>query len=208
MSHYNFKKITVVPSAKDFVDIVLSRTQRKTPTVIRKHFKISRIRQFYTRKIKFTQQTFHDKLSAILNEFPKLDDVHPFYADLMNVLYDRDHYKLALGQVNTAKHLINNVAKDYVRLFKFGDSLYRCKQLKRSALGRMCTIMKRQNQSLRYLEQVSGSYSGYFNTRGWGALGSAPFSPVLITLFSRHVLCTGRNGLGMGLPFWWAWGLN
>ena len=154
MSHYNFKKITVVPTAKDFVDIVLSRTQRKTPTVIRKHFKISRIRQFYTRKVKFTQQTFHDKLSSILNEFPKLDDVHPFYADLMNVLYDRDHYKLALGQVNTAKHLIDNVAKDYVRLLKFGDSLYRCKQLKRSALGRMCTIMKRQNQSLQYLEQV------------------------------------------------------
>ena len=77
----------------------------------------------------------------------------------MNVLYDRDHYKLALGQVNTAKHLIDNVAKDYVRLLKFGDSLYRCKQLKRSALGRMCTIMKRQNQSLQYLEQVSVSLS-------------------------------------------------
>ena len=154
MSHYNFKKITVVPSSKDFVDIILSKTQRKTPTVVHKHFKISRIRQFYTRKIKFTQQNFHDKLAAILTEFPKLDDIHPFYADLMNVLYDKDHYKLALGQINTAKHLIDNVAKDYVRLLKFGDSLYRCKQLKKAALGRMCTIMKRQNQSLQYLEQV------------------------------------------------------
>jgi len=37
---------------------------------------------------------------------------------------------------------------------KYGDSLYRCKQLKRAALGRMATIMKRQNQSLTYLEQV------------------------------------------------------
>ena len=154
MSHYNFKRVTVVPSAKDFLDIVLSKTQRKTPTVIHKHYKISRIRQFYTRKIKFTQQTFHDKLAAIITEFPKLDDIHPFYADLMNVLYDKDHYKLALGQINAAKHLIDNVAKDYVRLMKFGDSLYRCKQLKRAALGRMCTIMKRQNQSLQYLEQV------------------------------------------------------
>lgn len=90
----------------------------------------------------------------IITEFPKLDDVHPFYADLMNVLYDRDHYKLALGQINTAKNLIDNVSKDYVRLMKFADSLYRCKQLKRAALGRMCTIMKRQNQSLQYLEQV------------------------------------------------------
>lgn len=29
---YNFKKITQVPTAKDFVDIILSKTQRKTPT--------------------------------------------------------------------------------------------------------------------------------------------------------------------------------
>lgn len=154
MASYNFKKITVVPAAKDFIDLTLSKTQRKTPTVVHKQYKISRIRQFYGRKIKFTQQNFHDRLSTIVQEFPQLDNVHPFYADLMNVLYDRDHYKLALGQVNTARHLIDNVAKDYARLMKFADSLYRCKQLKRAALGRMCTIMKRQNQSLQYLEQV------------------------------------------------------
>ena len=51
------------------------------------------------RKIKFTQTNFTEKLGMILSEFPKLEEVHPFYADLMNVLYDRDHYKLALGQV-------------------------------------------------------------------------------------------------------------
>ncbi|CAH1774925.1 unnamed protein product [Owenia fusiformis] len=154
MSHYNFKKITVVPSSKDFIDIVLSKTQRKTPTVIHKQYAIGRIRTFYMRKIKYTQQNYHDKLTMILTDFPKLQDIHPFYADLMNVLYDRDHYKLALGQINTARHLIDSVSKDYTRLMKYGDSLYRCKQLKRAALGRMCTIMKRQAQSLAYLEQV------------------------------------------------------
>jgi nucleolar GTP-binding protein len=73
MSQYNFKKITVVPSAKDFKEIVLSKTQRKTPTVVHKHYAISRIRNFYTRKIKFAQQTIHDKLATIIQEFPKLD---------------------------------------------------------------------------------------------------------------------------------------
>ncbi|KAG8236239.1 hypothetical protein J437_LFUL010992 [Ladona fulva] len=154
MAQYNFKKIAVVPSSKDFIDIILSKTQRKTPTVIHKNYKISRIRAFYMRKVKFTQQNFHDRLSQIIQDFPKLDDIHPFYADLMNVLYDKDHYKLALGQLNTARHLIDNVSKDYVRLLKFADSLYRCKQLKRAALGRMATIMKRQAQNLQYLEQV------------------------------------------------------
>jgi nucleolar GTP-binding protein len=133
---------------------MLSKTQRKTPTVVHKHYKISRIRAFYTRKVKFTQQSFHDRLSQIIQDFPKLDDVHPFYADLMNVLYDKDHYKLALGQLNMARHLIDNVAKEYVRLLKYGDSLYRCKQLKKAALGRMATIVKRQGSNLTYLEQV------------------------------------------------------
>ncbi|XP_018534380.1 nucleolar GTP-binding protein 1 [Lates calcarifer] len=154
MALYNFKKIMVVPTAKDFIDITLSKTQRKTPTVIHKHYQIHRIRHFYMRKVKFTQQNYHDRLTQILTDFPKLDDIHPFYADLMNVLYDKDHYKLALGQINIAKNLIDNVAKDYVRLMKYGDSLYRCKQLKRAALGRMCTILKRQKSSLEYLEQV------------------------------------------------------
>merc|ERR1712223_513998 len=154
MAYYNFKKICVVPTSKDFTDVVLSKTQRKTPTVIHRHYKISRIRAFYMRKVKFIASNFAEKLTQILGEFPKLEDVHPFYADLMNVLYDKDHYKIALGQMNTARHLIDNVSRDYVRLLKYGDSLYRCKQLKRAALGRMATIMKRQTQSLSYLEQV------------------------------------------------------
>lgn len=154
MSTSGLKAIAPVPTANDFLDIVLSKTQRKTPTVIHKNFQISRIRKFYMRKVKFTQDSFDEKLGAILNEFPMLDDLHPFLSSLVNVLYDKNHYKLALGQLRTARHLIDSVAKDYVRLLKFGDSLYRCKQLKRAALGRMATIMKRQKDPLAYLEQV------------------------------------------------------
>ncbi|KZT22560.1 GTP binding protein 4 [Neolentinus lepideus HHB14362 ss-1] len=154
MSTSGLKAIAPVPTANDFLDIVLSKTQRKTPTVIHKNFKISRIRNFYMRKVKFTQDSFDEKLGAILNEFPMLDELHPFLSSLMNVLYDKNHYKLALGQLRTARHLIDQVAKDYVRLLKFGDSLYRCKQLKKAALGRMATIMKRQKDPLAYLEQV------------------------------------------------------
>ena len=71
--------------------------------MIQANYEISRIRNFYMRKVRFTQNTIHDKLDLLLTSFPVLTDVHPFYADLVNVLYDRDHYKLALGQLSTAK---------------------------------------------------------------------------------------------------------
>jgi len=151
---YNFKSIQVVPKSQEFIDIILTKTQRKTPTVVHPGYPINRIRQFYMRKIRFTQQNIHDRLTRILNDFPLLDEIHPFYADLMNVLYDRDHYKLALGQLNTARRLVDSIGRDYLKLMKFGDSLYRCKQLKRAALGRMVKVLRKNGTSFAYLEEV------------------------------------------------------
>ncbi|KAL2208863.1 nucleolar GTP-binding protein [Sarocladium strictum] len=149
-----WKDIPPVPTQQEFLDIVLSRTQRKLPTQIRSGFKISRIRAFYTRKVKFTQETFSDKFGAILESFPRLQDIHPFHKDLLNTLYDADHFKIALGQLSTAKHLIETISRDYVRLLKYGQSLFQCKQLKKAALGRMATICKRLKDPLLYLDQV------------------------------------------------------
>ncbi|CAI0399440.1 unnamed protein product [Linum tenue] len=98
---------------------------------------ISRVRQFYMRK-----------------DFPRVEDIHPFYGDLLHVLYNKDHYKLALGQLNTARNLIKRIREHYVKLLKYGDSLYWCKSLERAALGRVCTVTKRIGSSLAYLEHV------------------------------------------------------
>ncbi|RFU28281.1 hypothetical protein B7463_g8066, partial [Scytalidium lignicola] len=145
-----WKEIQPVPTSQEFLDIVLSRTQRRLPTQIRAGFQIN----FYTRKVKFTQETFSEKLSLILDGFPRLQDIHPFHKDLLNTLYDADHFRIALGQLSTAKHLIEIVSRDYVRLLKYAQSLFQCKQLKRAALGRMATICRRLKDPLLYLDQV------------------------------------------------------
>ncbi len=70
---YNFKDIPQVPTKEALVDIVLTRTQRGTPTVVHAGWQISRIREFYMRKVKYTQENFRTKFEAIVNGFPKLD---------------------------------------------------------------------------------------------------------------------------------------
>lgn len=93
-------------------------------------------------------------MQAILEGFPRLQDIHPFHKDLLNTLYDADHFRIALGTLSTAKRLIETVSRDYVRLLKYAQSLFQCKSLKRAALGRMATICKRLKDPLVYLEQV------------------------------------------------------
>lgn len=154
MPIYDFRTIGSIPSGKDLVDIVLSKTQRKTPTVIRKTMKICRIRAFYMLKVKFTQNTIGQKISAIVDEFPKIDEIHPFYRYWFNIMYDKDHFKIALGQLHQCKNLTDKVGQHYVKLLKHADSLFQCKTLKRAALGRMISLLRKQNEYLAYLEQV------------------------------------------------------
>lgn len=149
-----WKDIPVIPNSNEFLDVVLNQTQRKTPTVIRPGFKISRIRAFYMRKVRYTADGFANKLTQIVESFPNINDVHPFHRDLLATLYDKDHYKISLASLSKAKNLVEQVSRDYVRLLKFGQSLFQCKQLKKAALGRMATIVKRLKDALLYLEQV------------------------------------------------------
>ncbi|RVD92617.1 NOG1 nucleolar GTP-binding [Tubulinosema ratisbonensis] len=150
----NFKAITPVPSSTHLIDIVLNSTQRKTPTMIKKSYKIQRVRQIYMKKVKFCSNQIKERMKKILDEFPRTEDVHPFYSDLINVLYDKDHYKMALGHCNTSKGVIEKIEKEFLNLLKYGDSLYRCKQLKKAALGKMASALKKLTSSLEYLEEV------------------------------------------------------
>ncbi|WEL38634.1 nucleolar GTP-binding protein [Encephalitozoon hellem] len=150
----NFGHITPVPLNMELIDTSLNKTQRKTPTVVHPQYNIIKIRMFYMRKVKHAGNEFASRLGTILTDFPRIEDIHPFYADLINVLYDRDHYKLALGHVNAARNGIEKVSKEFMKLLKFADSLYRCKQLKRAALGRMASGVKRLGKTLEYLEEV------------------------------------------------------
>ncbi|ELA41365.1 uncharacterized protein VICG_01606 [Vittaforma corneae ATCC 50505] len=93
----SFGHINPVPQCKELIDLTLSKTNRKTPTVIHPGYEIPRIRNFYIRKVKHSAEEFKSKLEEIVSQFPVLEDIHPFYSDLLSVLYSRDHYKIALG---------------------------------------------------------------------------------------------------------------
>lgn len=153
-SIYVFKNIPTILKADELINYVLSKTQRKTPTEVHPGYQIQRIREFYMRKVKFSSEAFREKLEESLKGFPKLNDIHPFFADWLNVLYDKDHYKIALGQLHATNQIIERIAQDYLKLIKFADSLYRCKTLKIAALGRMCSIVKKLKPALDYLEEV------------------------------------------------------
>jgi len=140
--------------SKTFLNKVLSGTQRKTPTIVHKRFPIEGIRRFYIRKIKFVQQSFSSHITETIGTFPSIDYIHPFFGNLLNLMFQRQHYKLALSKLSKSKRIIDIISRNFVKLVKNGSSLYTCKQLKKEAIGRICTIIQKLNKSLIFLEKV------------------------------------------------------
>lgn len=105
-------------------------------------------------KVKFLSQTVKEKLQEILDKFPKLDNIHPFYQELLNILYDKDHYKIALSQISVVINTVEQISNEYVRFLKYSDSLYKAKTLKTTAFGKSITALKKLNKPLLYLNDV------------------------------------------------------
>lgn len=65
-SLYVFKNIQTIHTSNELIDIVLSKTQRKTPTEVHPGYAMTRIKSFYMRKVKFCAMTFKEKLEKII----------------------------------------------------------------------------------------------------------------------------------------------
>ena len=141
-------------NAESLLNKIFSSTQRKTPTLVHKRYSIERIRKFYIRKIKFVQQNFVKQISDIIDSFPSIDYIHPFFGKLLSLMFQRQHYKMALYRLSKSKLIIDIICKNFIKLVKNGNSLYICKQLKKEALGRMCTVIKKLTKPLVFLEKV------------------------------------------------------
>jgi len=90
----------------------------------------------------------------MVEEFPRLNELHPFYKHLLMNSYNEDHYKVALGQMNTLKIQITKIGADYTKLLKHSESLFSCKRLKVAAFGRIAKMVMKQNKTSLFLEDV------------------------------------------------------
>lgn len=143
-----------IPDSGKLINVILSKTQRKTPTEIHRQFSIVKIRQFYIRKVKFVQEKIEDYLSKILGNFPSLSQLHPFFSDFFNILFSKNCYKIALNRLYKSKLIIINITNDYIKLIKYGKTLYACKQLKKIAIGKIVKILKKLNLCFIFLEKI------------------------------------------------------
>ena len=126
-----FEKVKIPPKTEDLIKIVLNRIPKiggSTP----KEREIKRL-DFFKEQLKRYQE--------FLKEFPRIEELHPFYRETVEIFADINRVKLCLGAMNRGVQLSLNLIERYRRLIKGSDEK-EANKLMRQCVGRVNSILR------------------------------------------------------------------
>lgn len=94
-----------------------------------------------------------EELKKIVYGLPFIDNVHPFYRDLLNVLIGYRNYKNAVTRLARALKLIDKIYNEYLELIKTAPTLREAKRYRREGIGRIMSILKRNRKYIDFLAE-------------------------------------------------------
>ena len=102
-------------------------------------------------KIKTVKSIIGNTLKVYVRAFPTLDNLHPFYYEMINLLIGVDKLKMELASIEWARKRIASITNYGVREAKRKDN-YR--EIIKKVYGRVSSIVYEIDSSLKFLEEA------------------------------------------------------
>ncbi|HZD43037.1 MAG TPA: GTP-binding protein, partial [Methanomicrobiales archaeon] len=139
-----FEKTPTVPTAEELLDRSLRRAAKKMKEKRNK----DRANEEFVRAI---TQALHDKLVSILQKFPEIDDLSPFYRDMLEILCGVDRVKKSLGAVGWAAKSTAQIGYAEARTMRRAEESL---AVRKRAVARLSSIVHQIDGDLHFLNEV------------------------------------------------------
>ena len=148
------KKIKPILTADELIDLAFKKASRQSAPVSQMLPALLKAKRREEVRVKTAYQVVNSKLLSIVKEFPSFDNIHPFYRDLINVFYNINDIKKALGSLSGSSVIILSLMRRYINKIRSCRTPKEAQKLRKSAFGRLASIAKKLDDRLRFLEDV------------------------------------------------------
>jgi len=150
-----FKIPRPVPNSQDLIDRAFKKAS-KLPSIKFMHntpFHIkARKKEF--KRIEIIYDYLNSNLEHIVKSFPSIDNLHPFYNELVGILCDADVLKNNLGSVTGVMNVITKLNREVKAKIRKSKDPEEIAKLRIHFYGRISSILKSINNKLIYLEEI------------------------------------------------------
>ncbi len=154
-----FANIPTILTAEEIIDFAQKRSARISmkSSLRMERIERSRIREI-SRLIEFTKQV-KTKLNQVVEQFPSIDRLHPFYLELADILVGTDKLKKALGAVHNCIPPIDNITENHIQALKLSKDDKQMKKTRRAAKGRISSIIRATAKNLDFIIEAKVTLS-------------------------------------------------
>ena len=151
-----FNEFFHVPSSQELLDIAFSRAMKSSAKVSKNAPIIIKAKKKETLRIKVAIKELIDRILNIIKMVPIIDEIPDFYKELASILVNTDELKLTLGKLNGILPVLSQIEREYTKKLSKIEAPKEGDSLRRSAFGRISSIIKKQNKNLVYLNNIRG----------------------------------------------------
>ena len=159
----NFQKLMTIEKAQTYLDVAFraARTKEK-PKVHKKVDKFLIVKTNEYDKVQTVSKSLINNLNKIVTKFPQVDELPPFYNELLKITLDYNQLKKSLGAVLWASKKIVSFQIQFCSKLKQSGKIDDTIKYGKEFYGRVSSVMK---QIKKDLEFVSNSDNWRLNQR-------------------------------------------
>jgi nucleolar GTP-binding protein len=109
------------------------------------------------KRIQVAIEEIIQRILKVIKSVPMIDELPAFYKELASILIDTEKLKLTLGKLNGILPVLSKIEREHFKRLSIIENPKAGDQIRRSAFGRISSIVEKQNQNLEYLNQIRGS---------------------------------------------------
>ncbi len=152
-----FSEFYHVPNSKELLDIAFKKSMKSSAQVSKNAPILIKAKKKESKRIQVAIEELIDRILKIIKMVPIIDDLPDFYRELASILVDIDELKLTLGKLNGILPILNKIEREHLSRLNRIEAPKEGDQLRRSAFGRISSIINKQNKNLEYLNEIRGS---------------------------------------------------
>ncbi len=151
-----FDEFYHIPNSQQLLDITFRRAMKASPPVSKNAPILLKAKKKEGARIKTAIKELVDRLLKIIKSVPIIEDLPDFYKELASLLVDTNKLKLTLGKINGILPVLSQFEREYRKKLSLIENPKDGDKVRRSAFGRISSIIYKQNSNLEYLNNIRG----------------------------------------------------
>ncbi len=149
-----FRQVKYVPSVDEILSIAFKQVKKLRMKTSKRRTREEKIASFERDRIYKLAEVISEKLLDITKQFPWIENIHPFYIELCDLIGSIDQIRRILGRIDGIANQIKEIEKEQMSKLRLSDHPLEMAKIRKESSGRIASLIKKARGDVNYLRKT------------------------------------------------------